>query len=161
MKFDKGHKHSIRDIVSKFTGMMWLAMVVLVGVAINITMKLEEDRRLPSDFNSLESQIRAYQQTVDELNSVAILPPIGNSWRAVSAAVHFTQIELTPIEDTGNINVGNTYVGPLKNWKGTLLGRPVEVIALVKTIQKKVPLFLYDYTVVGGEMKLNFVVVGS
>lgn len=161
MNLNKKQNHTVRDLISKFTGLMWLSMLVVVVAAVNITMRLDEKRRLPADLDTLESQILSNQQMVDELNAVAILPQLNDSWRTLSASVHFTQIELTPIDNAGNINAGNTYVGPLKNWKGTLLGKPVEVIALAKVVQKKIPLFLYDYTVVGGIMKLNFVVVGS
>lgn len=145
----------------KISGVMWLAIVVVIAVAINVTMKLDDDRQLPSDFNELDGQIRANQKTVDELNSVAILPLLTDSWRELNATIMLTSVELTPIENSVNIDVGATYMGPLKNWKGSLLGKTPEVIALVKSLQKDVPLFLYDYTVVGGVMKLNFAVVGT
>jgi hypothetical protein len=161
MKIAAGHGLIVKSSLSNFSGIMWLAMAVVIGVAVNITMKLEEDRRLPPDFDNLEGQIRSNQKMVDELNAVAILPPLSNSWRAANAAIHFTGVELTPIDNAANIDVGNTYAGPLKNWKGALIGKPIEVISLVKSIQKEVPLFLYDYSVAGGTMKLNFVVVGS
>lgn len=160
MKFNIGRSLNRKGGSTSFTGIMWLAIVAVIGVSVNVTMKLNEDRRLPGDFDSMDSQIRSNQKLVDDLNAVAILPPLTESWRAVNAAVHFTGVELTPIDSNVNINMGNTYMGPLNNWKGALTGRPIEVIALVKSMQKDVPLFLYDYTVVGGAMKLNFVVVG-
>jgi hypothetical protein len=145
----------------KFTGVMWLAIVVVIALAIHVTMRLDEDRQLPADVSQLDSLIRADQKTVDELNAVAILPPLPDSWRELNASVMLTSIELTPIENSVNVDTGTTYMGPLKNWKGSLLGKPPEVIALVKALQKDIPMFLYDYTVVGGVMKLNFAVVGT
>lgn len=161
MKISSGNGQILKNSLSKFSGIMWLGMAVVIGVAVNTTMKMEEDRRLPPDFDDLDVQIRSNQRMVDELNAVAMLPPLNNSWRAANASIQFTDVELTPFDNAANIDVGNTYAGPLKNWKGALIGKPVEVISLVKSIQKDVPLFLYDYNVAGGTMKLNFVVVGS
>lgn len=145
----------------KLTGIMWLAIIVIIAIAINVTMKLDEDRQLPADVLQLDSLIRASQKNVDELNAVAVLPPLPDSWRELNASVMLTSVELTPIENSVNVDTGTTYTGPLKNWKGSLLGKAPEVIALAKALQKDIPMFLYDYTVVGGVMKLNFAVVGT
>lgn len=145
----------------KFTGPMLIALVVVAMGGLKLTMTLGESRRLPSDFAQLDSVNNQYQQDIDEINKVQVLPKLEGSWRKAYAIAELTGVEFKPVDETGKADLQHFYSGPLRNWSATVSGKPRAVLSVAKKIQSQVPTFLYDYSISGGIMKLNITVVGT
>lgn len=145
---------------SSFTGMMWIVLVGVIGLSGHFTVSFDKSRTLPTDYELQDGLIQEKQSHIDELNAVTPLPLLTVSWQKVYASATLSGIEMVAIDETG-AEVINTYSGPLKGWTGQFIGSVKSVLSLVSVLQKDVPMYLYDYTVLDGEMKLNFVVVGT
>lgn len=141
-------------------GMMVGAICAAIGASIYGTITLEGSRKLPGDYAEQDSLLSEKQQLIDDLNSVPVAAPLSKAWTQVAAAAKVAGIEMQPSEIQGPDSGVNTYTGPMKSWSGTFIGAPADVLALAMKLQKETPIFLFDYTVSEGMMKLNFSVVG-
>lgn len=143
-----------------FNGMMVCAVLATIGACIYGTMTLEGSRKLPPDYAAQDSLLAEKQQLIDDLNSVPVAAPLKKVWAHAAAAAKFAGVELQPNDAPGQESGANTYTGPMNHWSGTFSGSPADVLALAMKLQKEIPIFLFDYTVSDGQMKLNFSVVG-
>ncbi|OZB34349.1 MAG: hypothetical protein B7X51_01815 [Pseudomonas sp. 34-62-33] len=124
------------------------------------TLKLEDQRELPRDFDSLDRNIQEAQALISDYVAAPVLPPLEESWREVASALELHGLELKP--DDGSMANGSVsaYEGPLKHWGGLVEGDAKTILALVKKIQQTEPVYLLDYSMADGEFKLYLAVVG-
>lgn len=140
---------------------MLIALAVVAMGGLKLTMTLGESRKLPSDYSQLDTINAQYQQDIDEINKVQVLPKLEGSWRKAYAIAELSGVEFKPMDESGKADLQHTYSGPLRNWTVTVSGKPRIVLSVAKKIQSQVPTFLYDYSISGGIMKLNITVVGT
>ncbi len=143
-----------------FTGWMWLALAVVVGLSLHITLLLDDGRKLPSDYDRIDAMNAELEHDITILSAVAPLPPLEKQWRILAAKARLGGVTMDVVPDPLNFGFANFYTGPLKNWAAVLVGKPRDVLALAQALQKELPIYLYDYSVDGEVMKLNVVVVG-
>lgn len=140
---------------------MLIALAVVAMGGLKLTMTLSESRKLPSDYSQLDTINTQYQQDIDEINKVQVLPKLEGSWRKAYAIAELSGVEFKPMDESGKADLQHIYSGPLRNWTVTVSGKPRIVLSVAKKIQSQVPTFLYDYSISGGIMKLNITVVGT
>lgn len=138
---------------------MVAAVLGTMVLCVFFTLKLQNARELPRDFNRLDNDIAESQALISNLVAAPILPSLKTSWREVSAALELAGLVLVP-DDGTIVSSGSNYEGPLKNWVGSVSGDPLLVLSVVKKIQQTDPVYLLDYTMVDGEFKLILAVVG-
>lgn len=161
LRAKKAKSHKAKISKPKFTGPMLIALVVIAMGGLKLTMTLGESRRLPADFSKLDTINSQYQQDIDEINKVQVLPRLEGSWRKAYAIAEVSGVEFKPLDETLKADLQHFYSGPLRNWSATVSGKPRAVLSVAKKIQSQVPTFLYDYSISGGIMKLNITVVGT
>lgn len=138
---------------------MIAAVLATVVLSVFCTLKLQNSRELPRDFDRLDKDISESQVLISNLVAAPVLAPLKDSWREVSSTLELAGLELIP--DDGSMSSGvSTYEGPLKHWSGSVSGDPKLVLAVINKIQHTDPVFLLDYSMADGEFKLYLAVVG-
>ncbi|MDF5950387.1 hypothetical protein P4193_01860 [Pseudomonas aeruginosa] len=120
-----------------------------------------ESRTLPRDFDQIDAVIETSRQDVQRYTELEKLAKLVTSWKKATASFELDGLKFETFDANNSSEMGNTYSGPLKGWPGQVIGDPQVVISSVRSLQKEIPLYLYDYSIANGVMKLNFVVVGT
>lgn len=144
----------------RFSGLMLIALAVVLIVCVRLTMTLSEGRRLPGDFETVAGNIASTKDDLNALAAVLPLPPVPDSWAKLAAASSMHGAELVVLSGD-NTGVQELYVGPLKNWSGSLIGNKVVIPTLLKRLQAEIPLFIYGYKLDEENVSINFTVVGT
>ncbi|MBM3105720.1 hypothetical protein IIE18_11265 [Pseudomonas sp. V1] len=140
--------------------MLFVIGAIAVGV-VQISMTLSEGRKLPRDFHQIDAAIEESKSEVQRFSELDRLPRLERSWKTLSAALELNGIKLEAFDHNNSSEMGSTYSGPLKGWPGQMSGNPQVVLSSVRELQQVIPIYLYDYSIADGVMKLNFVVVGT
>ncbi len=147
-------------LLNGMTSGMIFATLGTLALCVLGTLKLENTRQLPKDYNRLDRDIQQSQAMISSYVAAPVLPPLKATWREVSATFQLYGLELIP--DDGSMDNGSVsgYQGPLKHWGGYVMGDPKKVLAVIKKIQQSDPVYLLDYSMADGVFKLYLAVVG-
>ncbi|HEC1425406.1 TPA: hypothetical protein R1W95_002212 [Pseudomonas aeruginosa] len=148
------------SVLSGMSSGMIAAVLGTLVLCVFGTLKLEDQRELPSDLERLDRNIQEAQTLISDYVAAPVLPPLEETWREITAALELNGLELKP--DDGSMANGSvsTYEGPLKHWGGLVEGDAKTILAVVKKIQQTEPVYLLDYSMNDGEFKLYLAVVG-
>ncbi|ENI8201923.1 hypothetical protein P7I93_34620 (plasmid) [Pseudomonas aeruginosa] len=144
-----------------FSNLMLIVIAAVAVGAVRFSMTMGESRTLPRDFDQIDAVIETSRQDVQRYTELEKLPKLVSSWKKVTASFELDGLKFETFDANNSSEMGNTYSGPLKGWPGQVIGDPQVVISSVRSLQKEIPLYLYDYSIANGVMKLNFVVVGT
>ena len=152
-------KRSISSVSEMSSGMIAAILGTLVFCVFG-TLKLEDQRKLPSDYGGLDRNILESQTLISNYVEAPVLPPLEDSWREVAATLELNGLELKP--DDGSMKNGSvsTYKGPLRHWGGVVYGDAKTILAVIKRVQQNEPVYLLDYSMTDGEFKMYWAVVG-
>ena len=145
----------------RFTKPMYGVMLVVLVVSLKISVHLGESRQLPNDYEQIDGTLASLHQDVDTVNKLDVLPKLEGSWRTAAAIAELSGVAFTHFETSQDADSSRSYTGPLRHWNAQIEGEPRVVLAVVRSIQFRVPTFLYDYAISAGVMKLNITVVGT
>ncbi len=140
---------------------MYAVMVLTLALTLKGTVYLSDMRKLPADYDQIDVTLSDLRRDVEQVNRIDVLPRLESSWRAASAIAKLSGVNFTPFEAAPEADPERSYSGPLRHWNAQLEGEPRNVLSVVRTIQARLPTFLYDYAISGGVMKLNITVVGT
>ncbi|HBO6302927.1 TPA: hypothetical protein L4741_002475 [Pseudomonas aeruginosa] len=157
MKF-KRHKLSASSL--GFSNLMLLAIAAAVLLSVRFTVVFGDNRKLPSDYEQIDAVIESTRQDLQHYSELEKLPKLEGSWRKASSTFALDGLKFEPFEGNNITEMGNSYTGPISNWPGQVSGDPQVVISSIRALQKEIPIYLYDYSISSGVMKLNIVVVG-
>ncbi|EJD6674967.1 hypothetical protein M0K21_RS05785 [Pseudomonas aeruginosa] len=144
-----------------FSNLMLIVIAAVAVGAVRFSMTMGESRTLPRDFDQIDAVIETSRQDVQRYTELEKLPKLVSSWKKATASFELDGLKFETFDVNNSSEMGNTYSGPLKGWPGQVIGDPQVVISSVRSLQKEIPLYLYDYSIANGVMKLNFVVVGT
>ncbi|HFH3767576.1 TPA: hypothetical protein ACGJZ4_000544 [Pseudomonas aeruginosa] len=144
-----------------FSNLMLIVIAAVAVGAVRFSMTMGESRTLPRGFDQIDAVIETSRQDVQRYTELEKLPKLVSSWKKATASFELDGLKFETFDANNSSEMGNTYSGPLKGWPGQVIGDPQVVISSVRSLQKEVPLYLYDYSIANGVMKLNFVVVGT
>lgn len=139
---------------------MVAAIVATCVLCVFATLKLESQRELPKDYGLLDKRIQESQALVSNYVAAPVLPPLTKTWREVAASLELYGLGMKPDDVAATGPAASSYDGPLKHWGGTVVGSAKAVLAVMKEIQETEPVYLLDYSVGDGEIKLHMAVVG-
>lgn len=143
----------------RFSTYMVMTILITLFACGKLTYDLIDARKLPTDYDSIDSDIRIAAADVAELGSIPELPLVPDSWDHVLAAGTTYGFDIKPFA-TNDQDV-LLYQGPLKSWSGTIRGNKQIVLRAVRQLQKRVPMYLFEYKTEDDEIFLNFSVVGT
>lgn len=139
---------------------MFAAIVATIALCAFGTLKLDASRELPNDAPGLDSKIQKSQGDISAYVNVPVLPPLADSWKEVSATLAIHGLELKPDDGTMDNGTATRYQGPLRNWGGSVSGDARHVLAVINKTQQSEPVYLLDYSITDGYIKLYLSVVG-
>ncbi|HHH9441263.1 TPA: hypothetical protein ACP32N_003200 [Pseudomonas aeruginosa] len=154
----KRHRLSVSSL--GFSNLMLLAIAAAVLLAVRFTLVLGDGRKLPNDYDQMDSAIERSRQDLQHYADLEKLPKLENSWKKAAANFALDGLKFEPFDRQNITEMGNSYAGPISHWSGQVSGNPQVVISSIRALQKEIPVYLYDYSIIGGVMKLNIVVVG-
>ena len=140
---------------------MYAVMVLTLALTLKGTVYLGDMRKLPSDYDQIDMTLSDLRRDVEQINKLDVVPKLEGSWRTASALAGLSGVSFTHFDTVPEVEPERTYTGPLRHWNAQLEGEPRTVLSVARSIQARVPTFLYDYAISGGVMKLNITVVGT
>lgn len=143
-----------------FSNLMLLAIAAAVLLAVRFTVAFGDNRKLPSDYEQIDAVIESTRQDLQHYSDLEKLPKLESSWRKAASTFALDGLKFEPFEGKNIAEMGNSYTGPISNWPAQVSGDPQVLIASIRALQKEIPVYLYDYSISNGVMKLNIVVVG-
>lgn len=152
-------KKGFLGLLSGMSSGMIGAIVLTVAAAGYGTFMFESKRTMPRDYRTLEHDIADLHSKINDYLNSPVLPPLESSWREVSGFMRVHGLELLPDDGSEGTDAA-TYEGPIKSWVGFVIGKPDQVLAAIKKSQTIAPVYLLDYRVASGEMKINVAVLG-
>lgn len=153
----------LNKVKQLFTGMSRAMVMTSLATVVICTFgvySLENKRKLPGDFDNLDMVIQDAQYQISEYTKAPVLPPLEGTWKEVSAQYKLAGLELVAEVDNLGGSVTSTYDGPLRSWRGFIIGDARAVFAATKKAQSENPVYLLDYSVRDGKTQLYIAVVG-
>ena len=145
---------------SRYSKLMLAAVVVTIAAAAKITSALENSRKLPQAYETIDQDIKQAGLDMAELSSQPELPTVVTSWGKLESSSITYGYQIKPYSQTDMAEAG-LYSGPLKSWSGVAFGPTELMLAAMKDMQRQIPIFLYEYRIEGEQLFINISVVGT
>lgn len=160
MKIKNFNRATASGLKGQFSGYMLLAVAVTVLVCAQVTYSQSNNRKLPQGHLSIDNDIQIVASDIAEMDSIAELPQVSESWAKLNASAGIHGYSVSPAE-ASDTEDGTQYHGPLKSWSGVLTGKTEVVLLAIRKLQRSIPVFLYSYKIDGNEATINISVVGT
>ncbi len=127
----------------------------------------QQKRKIPADFDSIETNIAKTKMKIKDLIEGEDLPSLERSLKEVQVLAEGfgVRVELESHEKHRNKNlkrrIGNLEYSKSQRWSGRINGNTKDVLVFIKMSQQLVPIEFKDLNVAKSNTQAEFTIVGS
>lgn len=137
-------RFNMSDWTSGIRGRVLLGLVVVLILTGFVVHKREKSRPPRPDVAPVNAEIQAIESEISVIQGMRPLLPLPVYWREALSAAPVLGVQLQEIQAQTNPDGSPaSYTGPLKHWDGAIQGEFPAVIAYIREMQARVPMFVF------------------